>query len=274
MPWKTDEDGVLQVRDGMPVYIDDKGEEAPFDVDQKMTRIARLNSENQRRRETEEETSTQLAALQKEYDGYDPETAKKNAEIVASLKDRKLLDAVMKGNGESSTFGPDELEAAKRDVKDGMQKLIDGRDETIAAKDAKIRQLTVSQRFSGSKWFAGEAPLTVLPPDIAESRFGAHFEPNGDGVIGYYDLEHKTPIYSQSDPGEPADFDEAVGALIETYPNKDHILRARNASGSNAPPTGTGKHGTGASKRSEMTDAEKSDYIKDHGIERFQQLSA
>lgn len=50
------------------------------------------------------------------------------------------------------------------------------------------------------------------------------------------------PIYSRKNPGELADFDEALEIIISQYPHKDSILRGSGASGAGATQAGVGKN--------------------------------
>ena len=70
-------------------------------------------------------------------------------------------------------------------------------------------------------------------------------------------------IYSRSRPGEKADFEEALEALVGAYPNKDAILKPSGTSGSGA---GTGTGGSNAPKSLAecKTDAEKIAYMQQH----------
>jgi hypothetical protein len=47
-----------------------------------------------------------------------------------------------------------------------------------------------------------------------------------DGKLELRAYQGKDEITSQLNPGEPAGFEEAIGIIVDKYPNKDHILRA------------------------------------------------
>ena len=72
----------------------------------------------------------------------------------------------------------------------------------------------------------------AIPADMVQARFGESFELDGDQVVAYDTQGNK--IFSRSNPGEVANFDEALEILIDSYPYKDHILKGSGASGSGA----------------------------------------
>ncbi|WP_459591922.1 DUF6651 domain-containing protein, partial [Enterobacter asburiae] len=68
--------------------------------------------------------------------------------------------------------------------------------------------------------------------DMVQARFGEAFKLEGDQVVAYDKQGNK--LFSRSNPGEVAEFDEALEILIDSYPYKDYILKGSNASGSGA----------------------------------------
>ena len=86
----------------------------------------------------------------------------------------------------------------------------------------------VSNKFASSPYFVGEKKKTILPPNIGESHFGKHFKVEDDDGISVLKAYHENgePIISKVNPGEPADFNEAMGIIIDEFPNKDTILSA------------------------------------------------
>ena len=95
----------------------------------------------------------------------------------------------------------------------------------------------VNPDWANSAWYVGGsfarskfiADKLNIPADMVESRFGSSFKLEGDSVIAYDKSGNK--IFSASNPGEPAGFDEALGILVEHYPYKDQILKGTGASG-------------------------------------------
>ena len=92
----------------------------------------------------------------------------------------------------------------------------------------------VSSQFTKSEFFSGKEPITNMIPAVAESYFGRCFkaektEAGKRQVIGYL---AGLPIYSKKRPGEYADFDEAIGMIIEAEPDKASMLHGSVGSGS------------------------------------------
>jgi hypothetical protein len=90
-----------------------------------------------------------------------------------------------------------------------------------------------------SDWF-GDSGKTVLTPEIAEAFYGRYVELDGRTVVvkdadGHVILDAKT--------GKPAAFSDAIGQLIQSLPNKEHVLR------------GSGKTGSGSSGGSKTSES-------------------
>lgn len=227
MPWKQDGSGGIAIENGAPVYVypqghEHAGKEVPFDGDQLMRKLSEVNSESASRRKRLEEVEPILARIK----DLDIEEATKAIATVRNLGDKKLIEAgeVDKVVSSRLTEAQQKHEAALKAERDKAEGLA-----------GTIRRLTISQKFAESGWFSRpNAPgKTLLPPDAAESLFGSHFhlDENGRIVPKYAD---GTTIGSSKDYNAPADFEEAFGAILERYPNKDAILRSQVSSGGGA----------------------------------------
>lgn len=244
MDWKlkVDDKGIVALDDGKPVYIGPDKKETAFDVPGMYQKIIDLGAENKKRREKLEESSVLL----KIFDGIEelPEwkaEADKALETVKNYKDKDWLRA-------------DKVEKLKEDMKDAYNEQLDGAKKSfslkeedfkasVGKKDSQIRELMVSNKFATSSYFSGTSPKTNLPPEIAETYFGNFFkveeeEKSGKLVLIAYDAKGDQ-IYSRSNPGEKAEFDEAMTAIFDAYPGKDKLLRSSSG--------GSGSGGGGAS---------------------------
>lgn len=215
MNLKVDEKGNAVLQEGKPIYVSDDGKEILVDVPSLFGKITALNTESATRRREVNEIKARFAT----FDGIEDladwtAKAQKALDVVKNLDDKKLIDA-------------NQVEALKANLAEGYKKQLAERDAELGRKDKQIHSLAVSARFAASPWFSGEAPRTILPPDVAESYFGKHFKVeasnNGPQVVGLVDGH---PIYSREKPGEIAGFDEALEVIISAYPMKDRILRA------------------------------------------------
>ena len=113
---------------------------------------------------------------------------------------------------------------------DGTQREIDG---------AAAFKLALSKHFEASPVMS----RLKLPADIIAASFGSHFDIQGGKLVALD--KHGIKEYSSSRPGEVATFDEALGQLIDRYPNKSMLLKEPDAPGAaQAPGQQPGKGGT------------------------------
>lgn len=253
---KFDEDKKVVVKDDKPVYVDDDGKDVEVDVPRLFTKVTELNAENKTHREENDTLKTTM----KIFDGIDDlEVWKKEAdtaaETVKNFSQKDLVEAKKVEEIKSAMATAHEDE--KTQLLTGFQQKEEHLNSQLTAKDASIYKLMVSERFSRSPFFAGAEATTLLPPEIAETYFGKYFKVETDKktkdlrVVGYLGVD---PIYSRKDPGELADFDEALEAVIDVYPLKDRIMRATGA-GSGA--GGGGGGGGGGEDETNVTKLEK-----------------
>lgn len=214
MRLKLNEQGQAVLQDGHPVYVHDDGKESPFDAAATVATVRARNAEAKANRERAESAETRLRA----FEGIeDADAARKALTTVANLDAKKLVDA-------------GQVETLKAELNKSWQGQLD-----IATKrgDALEQQLVgeiIGGNFARSKFLADK---TVLPPDLAQAAFGKHFKIE-NGKAKAVDAAGNA-IFSKKNPGEPADFDEAIEILVDQYPRKESILRANNGSGSGAP---------------------------------------
>ena len=241
MPWelKKDDDGnpVFEEKDGqmLPVYVDPDGQDLPLDPPAMYQKIQDMGKNNQKDRKKYAELRDQF----KIFEGIDDlGDWKKKAEealvTVQNLADKDLIDAR-------------KVEELKKDINSAWEEKLSLKDTAINDMqkehvveienlNKKIRTLLVSNKFASSKHFNGSEKVTVLRPDIGEAYFGKYFaveEVNNEPVVrAYYEPTHETLVISKVNPGEPADFEEALGMIIDRDPDKESLLRgAKGGSG-------------------------------------------
>jgi hypothetical protein len=199
--------------DGKPVYVHEDGKEIPFDAAQTVATISRLNAEAKSHRERAEAAESSL----KGFDGItDAAAARKALETVQNLDARKLVEA-----GEVERVKAEAIRA----VEDKYAPILKERDSLQSALVAE----KVGGSFARSKLIADQL---AIPPDLVEARFGSQFKLEDGRVVAYDKSGNK--LYSRSNPGEVADFDEALGIIIDAYPHRDSILKSSGASGGGA----------------------------------------
>lgn len=249
MKLKIDENGHVVVQDDKPVYVYDDGREIAFDAPANMAKIAQLNTEAKNHRTAKE----QAEALLKAFDGIDAQKARQAIETVKNLDDKKLIDA-----GEVEKVKAE----AKRAFDEQLAKVHQERDDITK----QYHDAMISGEFARSKYISDK---TILPSDIMQAQFGRHFSIDKDGrLIGKYD--DGNPIYSPTNGGDYASFDEAIEAIIARYPHKETILRGSGASGAGAGQPNNNQHQV--MKRGEMSAEQKAQYIKEHGQQAYLDL--
>jgi hypothetical protein len=224
MPWKLREDGNIELENGNPVYVHADGKEVPFDAEGAFKSIGKLSGEVKAARAQHKESAEKLAlyaAIE------DPEAAIKAMETVKNLDAKKLVDAgqidILKAEM-GKTFA--EKEGSLRNQ--WLQKEQEFQN-SIKIKDEAIQSILMGGKFASSEFLK----KTNLIPEIAANYFGKNFKIEGEGhdikVVGYLNGER---IPSREKFGEPADFEEALAAVIDAYPHKDRIMLAGVSSGS------------------------------------------
>jgi hypothetical protein len=210
MKLKLNEEGYAEVQDGKPVYVDDNGKEIAYDAPAMHAKIGELNKEAQRNREAKEEIEGQL----KSFEGIDPEKAQEALKTLKNLDDKKLIDA-------------GEVERVKGETAAAYEKRIKEMQERADKLESQYASEKLSSAFANSKFVKDRV---AVPPDMLQRTFSDHFEFK-DGRITPKDA-NGNPIYSDSNPGDVANFDEALEKIVSQYPYRDSILKGTGNSGS------------------------------------------
>ena len=243
---KKDADGAVVYQDNKPGYIDPEGKELALDPPQMYGKIIELGKESKGHREKADAASTTL----KLFDGIDELSewkveADKALETVKNFNEKDWLkaDKVEKLKSEMKTA----YEEQEKTLKKGFDLKTEDFKTLLVKKQGQIRKLMVSNKFATSPYFSGTEPKTNLPPEIAETYFSKNFKveevKDSDELtlVAYYN--NGDQVFSRQNPGELAEFDEAMTAIFDAYPGKDRLLRTKG-SGSGAG-GGTGGEGDG-----------------------------
>lgn len=218
---KTDDDGNIVLQDGKPVYVKPDGTEFVADVPEMYQTLIRDGQSNAQLRKDLAEAQEQV----KTFEGLDPEAARKALETVAGLDEGKLADA--------DKLRQEVTEAVSANFNKQLKTLKEEKESLAGALNREM----IGGRFARSQFINEKL---IIPPDIAEATFGRHFAIEGDKVVAKD--ANGNPIYSANNPGQLADFDEALETLIAQYPHKDRIMAGANQSGSG----GAGQDGSGS----------------------------
>lgn len=221
MKLKLDDKGAVVVQDGKPVYVDSEGKDIAFDAPATVATIARLNNEAKTHRERFEAAEGKL----KLFEGLDdPEKARKALDIVKNLDDKKLIDAgeVDRVKQEAKAAFDEQLKAQEKKY----QPVLEERDSL----KNQLQHERLSTAFNRSKFIGDKL---AIPVDLAQAKFGTHFQVGDDGKIRAKGQDGNL-VYSRANPGNPAEFDEALEILVDAYPHRDSILKGSGASGGGA----------------------------------------
>lgn len=228
MPFKFLADGTIAIDADkkLPIFIHPNGTEAPFDADNTLSTITRLNSEAKGHREAKEAAEAKLKGFEGIEDG---ESARKALETVKNLGAGELKTAAQVQEIKDAA-----AKAAQEQVAAAAKAAVAREQELTAQLEKRTNDLNthmIGGGFSSSKLLTDDKhPVRLaIPAEMAKAYFGGNFKVE-DGKIVPYDAAGNK-IYSPTRPGEVADFDEGLAALVQACPFKDQILRGSGASG-------------------------------------------
>ena len=223
MKLKLDDKGNAVLQDGAPVYVKDDGSEIAFDGSKAFAKIGQLTGENTAYKTRFNEAESRLKA----FEGIeDAEKAREALKVIANLDAKKLVDA-------------GEIEKVKTEIGGAYQKQLDAAQSKVQALEQQFYSEKVGGAFARSKFILEKL---AIPSDMARAFFGGNFSIEEGRVVAKDASGNK--LYSGKNPGELAEFDEAMEMLVNAYSNKDAILKGTGASGGGA----TGNNGSGGGK--------------------------
>jgi hypothetical protein len=241
-----EETGNVKVTDdGKPIYLDKDDKEVPVDAPQMYQKIIDLGKENKTFREAGKELKKKFAMFDEIEDvpAWHAE-AVKALETVANFNEKDWLKAEKVESMKRQMNDAHEADVVA--VKESFEGKLTEKDNALTRKDNQIRKLTVSANFGQCPMFIGEKRPTSMTPDAAEAIFGPNIKVEEDPKDPetlltriYYDKAGSDLIYSVANPGEPAEFNEGMQILWETYPQKNNYKRG-DGGGSGAQGGGDG----------------------------------
>lgn len=238
--WKKDAEGKLVLDGGgNPIWLNATGAEQSVAGDT----IARLNGEAKTHREAKEAAEAKLKAFE-DAGVTDAKVAGEALVTVGKIKQGELIAA-------------GKVDEVRNEITKSFDKKITEAEAKANAATARLNGMLVQSAFQGSKYI-GEK-LSV-PHDVVQAMFRDKFKIVDDRLIAIG--SDGKDLYSPKRAGELADFDEAVEHFVDTYPNKDRILKGANNSGSGN--GGNGGNGPGGKRNitreefGKMTPAEQS----------------
>jgi hypothetical protein len=244
-----DANGNATLRDGKQVYVHDDGREIVFDGAQAFAKIGQLTGENT----DYKKRFTDAEAKNKAFEGLDdPDAARAALETVRNLGagDLKTAAQVKEIQDAAAKTAQDQVAAnakasAARELELTAQ---------LEKRTGELNSHMIGGGFASSKLLTDDKHPSrlAIPAEMARAYFGANFKIE-DGKMVPYD-SNGSKIFSPTRPGEIADFDEGLEAMVRSCSFKDQIIKSSGASGGGA--TG-GKAGAGGADLSKLSPTER-----------------
>jgi len=235
MPFKMNADGTIAIDADkkLPIFIHADGREAPFDADTTVANISRLNGEAKSHRERAEAAEGKLKGFEGIEDG---EAARQALETMKNIKAGDLTTAagVQAIKDAAAKSANEAVAAATRQAAEALKAATDQNTKLTSDLNNHI----VGGSFASSKFIAEKL---AIPADIAQKFFGDRFKVDGGKLVPMN--ADGTPIFSATDHGNHAGFEEALQVMVGQYANKDMILKGSGASGGGAQGGGAGVTG-------------------------------
>ncbi len=237
MPFKFNADGTIAIdaEKKLPIFVHADGREAPFDADTTVASIGRLNGEAKAHREAKEAAEAALKPF-RDAGIEDAAAAAAALQTVSNIKSGDLTTAAKV---------QEIRDAATRTAQEAVANATRAAEEKHRVLSEQNQQLTndlnnhiIGGSFSGSKFIAEKL---AIPADIAQKVFGDRFKVDGGKLVPMD--PNGQPIFSATNHGNHADFDEAIQVMVNQYSNKDMILKGSGASGGGAQGGGAGAAG-------------------------------
>ena len=213
-----------EIAEGKPVYVHDDGKEIGFDAPASIAAISSRNAEAKANRERYEAAEGKLKA----FDGIsDAPAAIRALELAKNVKDGELISAgkVEEIKAAASRAAAEQVAATQKTLGEELK----NRESAFAKLQGEYYSEKIGAAFSGSKFIADKV---AIPADMLRAQFGDRFKIEEGKIVPYDASGNK--IYSRAKPGEIADFNEGLEAMVDSYQYRDAILKGTGSSGSGA----------------------------------------
>ena len=251
MAWDVDENGVMQLVDGNPVWVSETGEKKPVDYQAMSRRLPEVNTESKTRKE-------KLRALEERY------------ALLADIEDLPaFLDEANKAV-EMMRNAPDRDKAIEEQVKSRLDAMTQPLKAQIEARDKKLAEKEKALSETLARYNSAMVKTDVLNSKLLNERIKPEDRPFiqreliRSGTVGddgrvVYRFDDGERIYGEN--GDAATVDEAVLAILKRLgiDPAAKLISQSGASGTGAQPGGA--HGTGGPKVMRRADFEKLDPV-------------
>ncbi|CAM9316544.1 MULTISPECIES: DUF6651 domain-containing protein [Acinetobacter] len=235
--------------EGKPLYLHEDGTEIAFDAPHAIAKINELGSEAKNHRIAKEQAEASL----KTFEGLDAEKARNALNTIKNFDDKKLIDA-----GEAERVRTEAIDSVKQTYETQLGQITSERD----AFQQQLHNELIGGGFARSKFIQEKV---AVPVDMVQAMFGQNFKVEDGKPIAYDSKGQK--IYSRTNHGDEAAFDEALEILIGGYQHKDSILKGSQAGGGGFSGQGGQGGGKAMSRQSfeQLAPPEKQAFMKDGG---------
>ncbi len=234
---------------GHPIYVHDDGKEVGFDASRAVAKIDELGTEAKNHRLDKEKAETSLKA----FEGIDPEGARKAIDTVKNFDDKKLIDA-----GEAERVRNEAIDSIKSSYDTQINQITQERDTY----QNQLHNELIGGGFARSKFISDKI---AVPADMIQAMFKSNFKVENGKPVAYDNKGQK--IYSRTNHGDEATFDEALEILVDGYQHKNSILKGSQAGGGGFSGQGGSGGGKSISRQAfeQMSPTDKQSFFKDGG---------
>lgn len=194
---------------------------------------AKLLKEVMQRKASEKAVKEELEKLKAQVGDVDLEKAKELLE-----KSKQAEESELEAKGEYERLKQRMAEAHQSTVKtlnDEIAELKQQNQNQLST----INKLTVGAKFAQSKYIADEL---ILPSNKAQALYADHFDIDENGNIAPFDkpkgAQGRTPLVDEY--GASLNFDQAMRKIIESDPEKDHLIKSNAKFGAGSESRGKG----------------------------------
>jgi hypothetical protein len=262
MPFKLNADGTIAMDADkkLPIFVSAEGAEAPFDPDSTVATIGRLNGEAKAHRIAKEAAEAALKPF-KDAGIEDPVAAAAAIQLTKNIKDGDLTTAakVQEIKDAAQRTANEAVANATRQAQEQQKALKEQNDRLTLDLNNHI----IGGSFASSKYIAEKL---AIPADIAQKVFSDRFKVEGTKIVPL-GLDGN-PIFSATDHGNHAGFDEAMAVIVGQYANKDSILKGTGAGGGGATTTtsASGKKAVSRAQWDSMPQGDRMAHSKEGGV--------
>lgn len=165
-------------------------------------------------------------------------SALKSMETVASLDAGDLSTAEQLERAKTGVAK--NYEEKVRNLETRNKDLLTAKEQVEKDLSGRISSMRRSHAFATSTFVRDRLRI---PVDVAEAYFSPHFVDEGGKLVGKFQNGEK--IYSRDNPTEDANFDDALGQLVERHPDKSRLLAGTGGDGVGVPASSARTGATG-----------------------------